>query len=49
MKTFEDYKTVLLNQPSCHLRERLLGEAEASGLSAGELEALAQAAEFAWA
>lgn len=49
MKTFEDYKAELLTQPSHHLRERLLGEAEASGLSAGELETLAQAAEFAWA
>lgn len=49
MKTMEDYKSELLNQPSRHLRERLLGEAEASGLTAGELEALAQAAEFAWA
>ena len=49
MKTFEDYKSALLNQPSPHLRERLLGEAEASGFSAGELEELTQAAEFAWA
>lgn len=49
MKTFEDYKAALLEQPSPYLRERMLGEADESGLTAGELDALAQAAALAWA
>lgn len=49
MKTLEDYKAALLEQPSPCLRERLLGEADKSGLSAGELAELAQAAALTWA
>lgn len=49
MKTFEYYRSNILAQPSAHLRELLLGEAEASGLTAAELGDLAQAAELAWA
>lgn len=49
MKTFEDYKTALQNQPSPRIREKLLTEADDCGLTAGELAALAQAAALAWA
>lgn len=49
MKTLEDYKAALLEQPSPRLRERLLGEADESGLTAGELAELAQTAALAWA
>ena len=49
MKTFEDYKAALLDQPSPYLRERMLGEADENGLTAGELGALVQVAALAWA
>lgn len=49
MKTFEDYKAALLEQPSPYLRERMLGEADESGLTVGELDALAQVAALVWA
>lgn len=49
LKTLEDYKAALLEEPSLRLRERLLGEADESGFTAGELAELAQAAALAWA
>lgn len=49
MRTFEEYKWALLEQPSPYLRERMLGEADENGLTVMELDTLAQTAALAWA
>lgn len=49
MRTFEEYKRALLEQPSPYLRERMLGEADKNGLTVMELDALAQTAALVWA
>lgn len=48
MTTIEDYKQALRDQPSEHIREKLLAQAEADGFNAWELAELAAWAE-AWA
>ena len=49
MKTFEDYKTALLDQPSIFIREKLLAQAEADGFTAWELAELAEVRAEPWA
>lgn len=49
MKTLEDYKAALLNQPSPHLREKLLGQAEADGYDAWALAEMAGVCAELWA
>lgn len=41
VKTLEDYKQALMDQPSVLIREKLLAQAEADGFTAWELAELA--------
>ena len=49
MKTFEDYKARLLSEPSEHVREELLAQADEDGFTAWELAELAGACREMWA
>lgn len=49
MKTFEDYKTALANQPSQHMQEKLLAEAEANGFSYWQMAELIGVRAELWA
>lgn len=49
MKTFEDYKTALQNQPSPLIREKLLAEADDCGFTAWQMAELAGVRTELWA
>lgn len=49
MKTLEDYKQALLDQPSTFIREKLLAQADADGFTAWELAELAGVGCECWA
>ena len=49
MKTFEDYKRALMDQPSAFIREKLLAQAESDGFTAWELAELAGVRAEPWA
>lgn len=48
-RTIEDYELALQNQPSPHLREKLLAQAEADGYDAWVLAELAGVRPELWA
>ena len=49
MKTLEDYKQALMDQPSPRLREKLLGQAEADGYDAWALAEMVGVCAELWA
>lgn len=49
MKTLEDYKEALKNQPSQHMQEKLLAEAEANGFNYWQMAELIGVRTELWA